>query len=83
MGHTRGQSADGGQLFRAHHLLFHALPLGHVARKNQHPLYRAATAAGKVGLKAAAIPTLLVQGDNKPGLGHALAQAVGNLQTTP
>jgi len=37
---------------------------------------KAITAAGKVGLKASAIPTLLVQGDNKPGLGHAIAQAI-------
>ena len=34
------------------------------------------TAAGKVGLKAAAIPTLLVQGDNKAGLGHAIAENI-------
>lgn len=37
---------------------------------------KSTAAADKVGLKAAAIPTLLVQGDNKPGLGHAVAQAV-------
>ena len=37
---------------------------------------KATAAAGKVGLAAAAIPTLLVQGDNKPGLGHAIAQAI-------
>jgi hypothetical protein len=34
------------------------------------------TAASKVGLKATAISTLLVQGNNKAGLGHAIAQAV-------
>jgi hypothetical protein len=34
------------------------------------------TAAGKVGLKASDIPTLLVQGDNRPGVGHAIAQAI-------
>jgi hypothetical protein len=34
-----------------------------------------AAAAEGGGLKAAAIPTLLVQGDNKPGLGHIIAQA--------
>ena len=33
-------------------------------------------AARKAGLAASAIPTLLVQGDNRPGLGHAIAQAV-------
>ncbi len=34
-------------------------------------------AAGKAGLKAAGIAAIVVQGDNKPGLGHAIAQAVG------
>ena len=33
-------------------------------------------AAGAAGLSAATIPTLLVEGDNKPGLGYAIAQAV-------
>jgi len=33
-------------------------------------------AAGAAGLSAAAIPTLLVEGDNKPGLGHAIAQTI-------
>jgi hypothetical protein len=37
---------------------------------------KATTAARKAGLAAAAIPTLLVQGDNRPGLGRAVAQAV-------
>ena len=37
---------------------------------------KAAAAAGAVGLSPAAIPTLLVEGDNKPGLGYAIAQAV-------
>jgi hypothetical protein len=36
-----------------------------------------ATAAA-AGLKASAISTLLVQGDNKPGLGHAIAQALAD-----
>ena len=27
-------------------------------------------------MAASAIPTLLVQGDNRPGLGHAIAQAI-------
>ena len=35
-----------------------------------------AIAAGAAGLAAAAIPTLLVEGDNKPGLGHSIAQAI-------
>lgn len=34
------------------------------------------TAAGAAGLSAAAIPTLLVEGENKPGLGHSIAQAL-------
>ena len=33
-------------------------------------------AARKAGLAASATPTLLVQGDNRPGLGHAIAQAI-------
>jgi hypothetical protein len=37
---------------------------------------KAMTAADKVGLKAALIPTLLVQGDDKAGLGSAIAQAI-------
>jgi len=37
-----------------------------------------AAAAGTTGLGAASIPTLLVEGDNKPGLGHAVALAVGD-----
>ncbi len=37
---------------------------------------KATTAAGKVGLKAATIPTLLVQGDNKAGLAHIIAQNI-------
>ena len=38
---------------------------------------KSTAAAGKVGLTAATPPTLLVQGDNRPGLGHAIAQAIG------
>jgi hypothetical protein len=34
------------------------------------------TAATKAGLVASTIPTLLVQGDNQPGVGHAVAQAI-------
>lgn len=34
------------------------------------------TAAAGVGLAASSIPTLLVQGDNKPALGHTIAQAL-------
>jgi hypothetical protein len=35
------------------------------------------TAAAHAGLTASGIPTLIVQGDDKPGLGHAIAQAIG------
>ena len=38
---------------------------------------KSTTAAIKAGLTASVIPTLLVQGENRPGLGHAIAQAVG------
>ncbi len=37
---------------------------------------KAMTAAREVGLSPSSIPTLLVEGDNKPGLGHAIAQAL-------
>jgi hypothetical protein len=37
---------------------------------------KSTTAASKAGLAASAIPTLLVQGDNQPGLGSAIAQAI-------
>jgi hypothetical protein len=37
---------------------------------------KSTTAASKAGLAASAIPTLLIQGDNRPGLGHAIAQAI-------
>jgi hypothetical protein len=36
-------------------------------------LHKVAEAAG---LSASSIPTLLIEGDNKPGLGHAIAQAI-------
>jgi hypothetical protein len=39
---------------------------------------KSVTAAQVAGLKASAIPTLLVEGDNKPGLGHAIAQAIAD-----
>jgi hypothetical protein len=35
-----------------------------------------AVAASKAGLTASTIPTLLVHGDNRPGVGHAIAQAI-------
>jgi hypothetical protein len=39
---------------------------------------KSVTAAQVAGLKASAIPTLLVEGDNKPGFGHAIAQAIAD-----
>jgi hypothetical protein len=37
---------------------------------------KAAAAAQAAGLSASQIPTILVEGDDRPGLGHAIAQAV-------
>ncbi|MCL6506027.1 MAG: hypothetical protein K6T59_03290 [Bryobacteraceae bacterium] len=39
---------------------------------------KAAAAASEAGLSAAAIPALLVEGDNRPGLAHALSQALAD-----
>ena len=39
---------------------------------------KSTAAASKAGLAASAIPTLLVQGNNRPGLGHAIAQAIAD-----
>jgi hypothetical protein len=36
------------------------------------------TAAATAGLRDASIATLLVEGDNKPGLGHAITQAIAD-----
>jgi len=36
-----------------------------------------AAAAGAAGLGAAAIPTLIVEGDNRPGWGYTITQAMG------
>jgi hypothetical protein len=35
-------------------------------------------AAQEAGLSASSIPTLLVEGDNKPGLGHTIARAIAD-----
>jgi len=35
-----------------------------------------AIAASKAGLLASDVPTLLIHGDNRPGVGHAIAQAI-------
>ncbi len=39
---------------------------------------KGAAAAGAAGLAASAIPTLLVEGDNKPGLGYAISRAIAD-----
>jgi len=45
-----------------------------------HPVAgtKATAAAKAMGLAGSGIPTLLVEGDNRPGLGHALAQAIAD-----
>jgi len=45
-----------------------------------HPVTgkKVAAAAQAMGLAASGIPTLLVEGDNRPGLGHALARAIAD-----
>jgi len=45
-----------------------------------HPVSgkKAIEAARSAGLAASSIPTVLVQGDNRPGLGHAIAKALGD-----
>jgi len=46
-----------------------------------HPVSgkKAIEAARLAGLAALSIPTVLVQGDNGPGLGHAIAKALGDV----
>ncbi len=39
---------------------------------------KAATAAGTAGLSASTIPTLVVEGDNRPGIGHSMARALAD-----
>lgn len=45
-----------------------------------HPISgkKVITAAQTAGLAPSAIPTLIVEGDNRPGLGHAIAKAIGD-----
>jgi hypothetical protein len=45
-----------------------------------HPVSgkKAIEAARSAGLAASSIPTVLVQGDNRPGLGHAIAKPLGD-----
>jgi len=37
---------------------------------------KSVAAAQEAGLSASSLPALLVEGDNKPGLGHAIAEAI-------
>ena len=39
---------------------------------------KVAVAAQAAGMSASTIPTLLVQGDDRPGLGHAIGQAIAD-----
>ena len=39
---------------------------------------KAASAAQAAGMQSSSIPTLLIEGDNRPGLGHAIAQALAD-----
>jgi len=39
---------------------------------------KSVAAAQSAGLSASSIPTLLVEGDNKPGLGHVVARAIAD-----
>jgi len=39
---------------------------------------KATDAAQGAGLAASTLPTLLVEGDNRPGLGHAIAKAIAD-----
>lgn len=39
---------------------------------------KSVASAQQAGLSASAIPTLLVEGDNKPGLGYAIAQVIAD-----
>ncbi len=45
-----------------------------------YPVSGSKTMAGarSAGLNASKIPSLLVEGDNKPGLGHSITQAIGD-----
>lgn len=39
---------------------------------------KSVVAAQEAGLSASSIPALLVEGDNRPGLGHAISQAIAD-----
>jgi len=45
-----------------------------------HPVSgkKSITAAQTAGLVPSSIPTLVIEGDNRPGLGHSIAKAIGD-----
>jgi hypothetical protein len=53
---------------------------GNMAAVELHPVSgrKSTTAAKTAGLAPSTIPALLVQGDNRQGLGHALTKAIGD-----
>lgn len=44
---------------------------------------KALAAAKQAGLSGSTIPTLVVEGDDKPGLGHAIAKALADAEDQP
>ena len=55
-------------------------PDGIIAAIELHPVSckKSVAAAQSAGLAPSSISTLLVEGDNRPGLGHAIAKAIGD-----
>ncbi|HET7295355.1 MAG TPA: hypothetical protein VFM88_23255 [Vicinamibacteria bacterium] len=73
-----GQAAAGASL---EVVMGYAVPGEHAhAVVEIHPVKakKAMAAAQAAGLSASSTPTLLVSGDDRPGLGHAMAQALGD-----
>src|SRR6202162_5206203 len=59
-------------------VMSYGLPGGAVVELYPVSGKKAAAAAGAAGLSASTIPTLLVEGDNRPGIGHAMARAIAD-----
>jgi hypothetical protein len=59
-------------------IMSYGLPGGAVVELYPVSGKKAAAAAGAAGLSASTIPTLLVEGDNRPGIGHAMARAIAD-----
>ena len=55
---------------------YHGVPGSAIIEVSPIKGKKSTAAASKAGLVASAIPTLLVQGNDKPGLGHLIAQAI-------